>query len=88
MKIQLIRSFAIAAAICSLATVSEAQSNTTMRNDGQPAKLIPMKDFFRNSEKRSYQLSPDGNYIAFMAPYKSRMNIFVQTNHIPVVLPR
>lgn len=40
--------------------------------------LIPMKDFFRNPEKRSYQLSPDGHHIAFMAPYKSRMNIFIQ----------
>lgn len=40
--------------------------------------LIPMKDFFRNPEKRSYQLSPDGLHIAFMAPYKSRMNIFIQ----------
>ena len=80
MKPQLIKSFAIAAAICSFSTFSQAQtqSRTTMRNDGQSAKLIPMKDFFRNSEKRSYQLSPDGNYIAFMAPYKSRMNIFVQ----------
>lgn len=80
MKPQLIKSFAIAAAICSFSTISQAQtqSRTTMRNDGQSAKLIPMKDFFRNSEKRSYQLSPDGNYIAFMAPYKSRMNIFVQ----------
>lgn len=77
---ELIRSLAIAAAICSFAASSQAQtqSHSTMHNDGQPVKLIPMKDFFRNSEKRSYQLSPDGNYIAFMAPYKSRMNIFVQ----------
>jgi dipeptidyl aminopeptidase/acylaminoacyl peptidase len=80
MKSELIRPFVIAAAVCSFAISSQAQtqSNTAMHNDGQSAKLIPMKDFFRNSEKRSYQLSPDGSYIAFMAPYKSRMNIFVQ----------
>ncbi|WP_118975110.1 S9 family peptidase [Taibaiella koreensis] len=47
-------------------------------HQNQDAPLIPMKDFFRNPEKRSYQLSPDGRHIAFMAPYKSRMNIFVQ----------
>lgn len=40
--------------------------------------LIPMRDFFRNPEQRSFQLSPDGNHIAFMAPYKNRMNIFIR----------
>jgi dipeptidyl aminopeptidase/acylaminoacyl peptidase len=40
--------------------------------------LIPLKDFFRNPEKGNYNLSPDGDYIAFMAPYKNRMNIFIQ----------
>lgn len=40
--------------------------------------LIPLKDFFRNAEKRGYQISPDGNYLSFMQPVKSRMNVFVQ----------
>ncbi|MBK7632046.1 MAG: S9 family peptidase [Ignavibacteriales bacterium] len=40
--------------------------------------LIPMKDFFRNVEKRSYQISPDGDYLSFMQPVNSRMNVFVQ----------
>ena len=40
--------------------------------------LIPMKDFFRNAEKRSYQISPDGDYLSFMQPVNSRMNVFVQ----------
>ena len=40
--------------------------------------LIPMKDFFRNAEKRSFQISPDGNYLSFMQPVNSRMNVFVQ----------
>ena len=29
--------------------------------------LIPMKDFFRNAEKRSYQISPDGDYLIIYA---------------------
>ncbi|PID59465.1 MAG: S9 family peptidase, partial [Ignavibacteriae bacterium] len=37
-----------------------------------------MKDFFKNPEKRSFQLSPNGEYLAYLAPYKSRMNIHVQ----------
>jgi len=42
------------------------------------AKQIPLEDFFKNPEKSSYQLSPDGKYYSFMAPYMHRMNIFVQ----------
>lgn len=44
----------------------------------EPAPLIPLKDFFKNPEKSRYQISPDGKYFSFMAPYESRMNIFVQ----------
>jgi dipeptidyl aminopeptidase/acylaminoacyl peptidase len=42
------------------------------------ARLIPLEDFFRNPEKASFKLSPDGRHIAFMAPWNSRMNVFVQ----------
>jgi len=37
-----------------------------------------VEDFFRNPEKTGYQLSPDGKYFSYLAPYKKRMNIFVQ----------
>ena len=40
--------------------------------------LIPMKDFFRNAEKRGYQISPDGDYLSFMQPVNARMNVFIQ----------
>jgi len=38
---------------------------------------IPLEDFFKNPQKANYQLSPDGNYISFTAPWESRMNIFI-----------
>ena len=41
------------------------------------APLIPMEDFFRNPEKSSFNISPNGNRIAYMKPWKSRMNVFV-----------
>ncbi len=41
-------------------------------------KEIPLEDFFKNPEKSSYQISPDGKYFSYLAPYESRMNIFVQ----------
>ncbi len=43
-----------------------------------PAPLIPMKDFFRNPVKSSFQLSPNGEYLAFMQPWENRMNVHVQ----------
>jgi dipeptidyl aminopeptidase/acylaminoacyl peptidase len=42
------------------------------------AKLIPLRDFFKNSERSTFRISPDGNSISFMQPYQSRMNVFVQ----------
>lgn len=40
--------------------------------------LIPMRDFFRNPEKVSFQLSPNGQHLAFMEPWRHRMNVHVQ----------
>lgn len=39
---------------------------------------VPLRDFFRNPEKVSFQLSDDGQTIAYMAPYEHRFNIFIQ----------
>ncbi|MFW6328434.1 MAG: TolB family protein, partial [Bacteroidota bacterium] len=44
----------------------------------EKAPKIPMEDFFKNPEKTAYQISPDGTYLSFMAPYENRMNVFVQ----------
>ncbi len=41
-------------------------------------KHIPLEDFFRNSEQTAFQLSPDGTYLSYMAPYADRMNVFVR----------
>jgi dipeptidyl aminopeptidase/acylaminoacyl peptidase len=46
----------------------------------KPSKVreIPLRDFFKNSEKLGFSVSPDGKYIAYLAPWENRMNIFVQ----------
>ena len=41
-------------------------------------RKIPLEDFFRNSDRTGFQLSPDGEHIAYAAPYADRMNIFVE----------
>lgn len=41
-------------------------------------RSIPIEDFFKNPEKTSFKLSPDGKYISYLQPYRNRLNIFVQ----------
>tara|TARA_Y100000991_G_scaffold202844_1_gene176997 strand:- start:1369 stop:3294 length:1926 start_codon:yes stop_codon:yes gene_type:complete len=56
-----------------------ANDNTKQKmNEIVSAKNIPLEDFFKNPEKSSYQISPNGSFYSFMAPYKNRMNIFIQ----------
>ncbi|HYD78729.1 MAG TPA: S9 family peptidase [Paucimonas sp.] len=43
-----------------------------------PAKQIPMRDFFKNPQEAGHQISPDGKYISWLAPYERRMNVFVK----------
>ncbi len=38
---------------------------------------LPLRDFFRNPERAAYSLSPDGRYLAWLAPVEQRMNLFV-----------
>jgi dipeptidyl aminopeptidase/acylaminoacyl peptidase len=52
---------------------------TLMANSSIMAqKQIPLEDFFKNPEKTYFQISPDGKYFSYTAPYENRMNIFVQ----------
>ncbi len=43
-----------------------------------PAPLIDMKSFFKNGEKSTFRISPDGLYYSYRADFKGKMNIFVQ----------
>jgi dipeptidyl aminopeptidase/acylaminoacyl peptidase len=41
-------------------------------------RVIPMKDFFKNPDKAGFTLSPNGDHLAFLKPWESRLNIHVQ----------
>jgi dipeptidyl aminopeptidase/acylaminoacyl peptidase len=46
-----------------------------------PAGATPkpsVKDFFRNPQNEGFQLSPSGDFIAFVQPYQNRLNVFVR----------
>ncbi len=44
----------------------------------EPPPVIPVEDLFKNSEKRTFRISPNGKYISYLAPWKTRMNIYVK----------
>lgn len=44
----------------------------------EKAISIPLEDFFKNPEKTAFKLSPNGEYFSYMAPYESRLNVFIQ----------
>ncbi|UKJ07858.1 hypothetical protein [Solitalea lacus] len=39
---------------------------------------IPLEDFFKNPAMTGFKVSPDGNYISYLAPYQTRLNVFVK----------
>ncbi len=41
-------------------------------------RIKPVEHFFRNPERSDYKVSPDGQYLSWLAPYEDRMNVFVR----------
>jgi len=44
----------------------------------EPPPKIPLRDFFKNPLSSSYLLSPNENTLSYLAPWETRMNIFVR----------
>ena len=44
----------------------------------QETSLIPLEDFFKNPERTSFEISPDGKHIAFLQSWQNRLNVYVQ----------
>jgi len=43
-----------------------------------PPPILGVETLFRNPEKTDFTLSPDGESVAFLAPWQDRMNLWVQ----------
>jgi dipeptidyl aminopeptidase/acylaminoacyl peptidase len=43
-----------------------------------PAQQVPLRDFFKNPEQTGHQVSPDGKYLSWLAPYERRLNVYVR----------
>lgn len=72
-------SLSIVAGISMLTACGDSTEKETASSAMTPPAELPMKDFFKNPEKASFRISPNGKYISYRAPWNSRMNIFVQT---------
>ncbi len=42
------------------------------------AKVLPMRDFFKNPQEAGHQISPDGKYLSWLAPHERRLNVHVR----------
>ncbi|MEO7307760.1 MAG: S9 family peptidase [Ferruginibacter sp.] len=44
----------------------------------EKAPRIAVEDFFKNPEKFSWRISPDGEYISYLSPHNGHTNVFVR----------
>lgn len=65
--------------ICIVTSCSTNKSTVAKKEVKEKiAPKLPLEDFFKNPEKSSFSISPNGKYFAFKAPFEDRMNVFVQ----------
>jgi hypothetical protein len=72
-----------AAAACGMAGAGTALARSPLglamgAASPDSAKLIPLRDFFKNPEKAGFQVSPERQKHLVMQSYQRRLNVFVQ----------
>ncbi len=78
---QLLIGFVIVITLGTLFYLGSNKENMVNKTDINKLTKIPMEDFFRNPEKSSFNISPDGLQIAYMKPWEEgnrMMNIYVK----------
>ena len=66
---------------CSIAIVTIVagqEYSPTASPAGAPPPKIPVRDFFKNPVSRGYLLSPDGKTLSYLAPWETRMNVWIR----------
>ncbi len=53
----------------------------------EKAPKIAVEDFFKNPEKFSWRISPDGEYISYLSPHNGHTNVFVRKISDSVAIP-
>src|SRR5215217_5062151 len=69
--------FPTASGMASGAITSEPGARVTKAPPREDATLPPRESFFGNPERGSPRISPDGRYLAFLAPDAGVLNVWV-----------
>jgi len=64
--------------LCLSGALLTVLAGCTSQQAEEPAPLIAMEDFFRNPDQTGFQISPDGQYLSWLQPWESRLNVHVQ----------
>jgi hypothetical protein len=59
----------------------------TSKTVEEKAPKIAVEDFFKNPEKFSWRISPDGEYISYLSPHNGHTNVFVRKISDSVAIP-
>lgn len=59
--------------------------NTKTTEEKPP--LIAVEDFFKNPDKFSWRISPDGEYISYLGPHNGFTNVFVRKMSDSIAMP-
>ncbi len=78
MKRTLIPMAGLALSLGLLSSCGAGETKKAEEPMAQTAPTIALEDFFKNPEKTGYQISPDGKYYSYLAPFENRKNIHVQ----------
>lgn len=64
-----------------------ACSPSEKKGDTKPADPVVLEDFFKDPKTGQYRISPDGEKIIYLAPYKGRKNVFVRKLNDTIATP-
>ncbi len=64
-----------------------ATACTSKTDKEEKPPLIAVEDFFKNPEKFSWRISPDGGYISYLSPHNGHTNVFVRKITDSVAIP-
>jgi len=65
--------------------VFAACKSKTVKEEKPP--VIPVENFFKNPENFGWRISPDGEYISYLSPYKGHTNVYVRKIADSVAIP-
>ncbi len=61
-----------------LVAIASVTRQATAQSHGEAPPLIPIQHFFDNPEIAGAQISPNGQFISYLKPYRDKLNVYVR----------